>query len=116
MVGIENLKMAIVGAAKGSSAIFEIMEDGSVGLSDLGSLPDIFTALRQLAGVEWSAIDDELKDIDDAEKDELAAIFEENFDIEADDREALIEQGFALVLMAAQAIMAFMTVGAQVKK
>jgi hypothetical protein len=116
MADIVNLKKLIGPTAKLATAIGGILADGQVTLGDMRYVPEIFGALRGFAGLEFSAVLPEMKDLTDAEREELARLFKTNFDITAESTEAVIEQGFELVLMALQAVVAFVTIGGKVRK
>lgn len=111
-----NLKKLVGPSAKLATAIGGIMADGQVTLGDMRHVPSLFAALRGFAGLDFAAVLPEVKDLSDAERDELVAVFRNSFDISSDSTEHAIEEGFALVMMALQAVTTFVTLETKVKK
>ncbi len=116
MADIANLKKLIGPTAKLATSIGGILADGQVTLGDMRYVPDIFSALRGYAGLDYTVVIPELKDLNDVEREELAKLFRDNFNISAETVEAVVEQGFDLLLMALQAILTFVTIGKTIKK
>ena len=115
-LGITEVKELATAAAKLGTAAGRILEDGKVGLADMVHVPMILGGLKDLSGVEFASLLPELKDLSEGERDELAAHFGALFDLPNDGVEAIVEQGLAIVLMALEAILAFVKVGDKVKK
>ena len=106
MAGIkESKEFVLFGVALGD-ALYKSFEDGSIGLSDIFKLVPVFksakAALEGLAGVP-----EELKDLDDAEKEELVAAVKAQFDIADDKMELAIESAFEMAVAAIQLIASF---------
>lgn len=115
-LGVQDVKAVAAAVAKGTSVVAAILADGTVDFRDMIEVPALFSALRGFAGVDYKAVLPELKDLDDAEKSELAADFAAKFDLPSDSVEKVVEQGYAIVLEAVEAVLAFTKVGALVKK
>lgn len=115
-LGITEVKELATAAAKLGTAAGKVLADGKVTLADTVHVPGILSGLKDLSGVEFSKLVPEMKDLDEAEREELAAHFSATFDIPNDTVEAVVEQGLALVLMALEAILAFVQVGAKAKQ
>lgn len=114
-VGIENLKALATGVAELSTAVGNIMKDGSIGVGDLGQVPAIFAAIRHLAAADVKAVLPEAKDLSDPERVELAAHFSAVFDLPNDTVEVIVEQGLEMVLMGLQAILSFVAIKGKAK-
>lgn len=114
-MSVENVKKVIVATAQVASAAGAVLADGQVTIGDLKHAPALLAGLKGFAGVNYRDALPELKDMDDAEKASLDAAFRAAFDIQANDIEAAVEEGLALLLVAIQAIMAFVDMSAKVK-
>lgn len=114
-LNIENLKSLTVAVAKLGVGMAGVLEDGTVTISDMKHIPAILGGLRSLSVVEYKKLLPEMKDLNDAEREELGKLFGTEFNIVNDSLEATIEQGLALLLMALQAIMTFVSIGEKVK-
>jgi hypothetical protein len=114
-LGVQEVKDLASAVAKTGAAAAKILADGQVTLSDTVHLPGVLAGLKGFADVEYLALLPELKDLDEAERAELAKDFQSKFDIPNDTVEAVVEQGYALLLEGLDAVMAFLKIGQQVK-
>lgn len=112
---ITNLKKFIIASVALSNGFAEALEDGKIGVSDLFILKDIVAALKDFSGVNFKELLPEMNDLTENEKDELVSFFKLNFDIENDDREAVIESCFEVVLEAISAVSFFIELSKKVK-
>ena len=97
MIGIENIKKCVGAAADLGSLVSKVVE-GGLSLSDLRYLPDAFEVISLLFGTSYSELSNELADLSLQEKEELAALFSERFDLPSDSLESAIEAGVKLLL------------------
>jgi hypothetical protein len=114
-LGVQDVKALAGAVAKGASVAAKVLADGDVNLRDMVHVPELFSALRGLAGVNYLSVLPQLTDLDEAEKAELAADFRAKFDLPQDTVEVVVEQGYAILLEAIQAVLAFVKVGQKVK-
>lgn len=97
MKGIEETKDALKFIIGFGEAIDKSLEDGKIGYADLFN----FAPVMMDAGAAFSGIDQvpgELKDLSKEERDELVKFVEEEFDIDNDNLEILIEKSFKAIL------------------
>ena len=109
-MGIDDIKKFVEAVARSATAIGKILADGEVNWKDMVYVPDLFMGIRSFAGIDYKAILPQSKDIDDTERAELAKLFRDRLAIDGGTTEATVEQGFELILMALQAIFAFVEV------
>lgn len=93
MLGIENLKKVVVAAVHLANKIDEITQDG---FQPLGDLVSLLPNLADSIGVIKNGRDawKEFQDLDDAERDEVLAVVKEEFDIDDDQLEDIVESAF----------------------
>jgi hypothetical protein len=97
MPGINETKDVVLAAVALGNAVSKSLEDGKIGISDVGSFVGAVTALpAALAGI--GQVKAELADLDDAEKAELLAAVKSHFDIADDKVEAIVEDSLKLVV------------------
>lgn len=111
-LGIESLKEATLAVAELSTGIASIVE-GGLALSDLKHVPKVISGIRHASKVKLAEVIPQAKDLDDAEKVELSALFKESFDIVNDDIEKVVEEGLAIVLEGLQALLSILNIGAK---
>lgn len=114
-LSVQELKDLAGAVAKIGTGIGKVLEDGKVDWRDTVHVPAILSGIRELSEVSFQALLPELKDMDDAEREDLAAHFRGAFELPNDSTEAVIEQGLELVLMGLQAVLAFTKIGQAVK-
>lgn len=96
--GVDNLiKVGDVIVEGGHVAEKMINEEGS-GMAKAAHMMLMFDELMALPTVDFSLLDDELKELDQADKDKLNAHFKEKLDLEDDEVEEKIEKVFAMAL------------------
>jgi hypothetical protein len=91
VLGIESLKAVVVVAATLGNVGGEVMQDGKIDSADfiiVGKLVPMFPALLK---VEWAKVVPEVKDLTQAEADDLVAFFKAQFNIPQDAMETKIE-------------------------
>jgi hypothetical protein len=94
-MGIENLK-ALLTVIVSFIVVGDKMGHESNWNARLSHLFGLIPQLTGLSGIVWSQIDDEIKDLDLAEKEVLLTTFKEKFDIIDDKLEAMIEEALSL--------------------
>lgn len=114
-LGIANILALTASVGLLGTATGKIMADGAVNLKDLPHVDDVFAGLRQIGKVKFVELLPEVKDLDEAEAAQLAAKFSETFDLPGDSVELVVEQGFALLTKAVEAVMSLWHVGEKVK-
>lgn len=114
-LGIADIKALSGGVAKLGSSVGKILEDGAVDFKDLPQIPGLLAGVREVSRANLSLVLPEVKDLDEAEKAELAADFSAKFDLPNDSVEGVIEQGYAILLEALEAILSFQKIGGLVK-
>ena len=104
---VENLKKLIGGVAELGTAGSKVMENGRLDLLDLRQVPAIIAAVRNLGGLDLKELVPESKDMSDAEKAEVSALFQEKFNLKSESAnlEKSIEEGMGLLLEGLQAIL-----------
>lgn len=90
-MSVDELKILVGFIAKLGSSSWEILEDGKVGISDLGDLWDILRAAQSIIQVDYGKVVLELADLSDEEKDELVQIFIDGFNGPIEDIERTLE-------------------------
>jgi hypothetical protein len=93
-LGIENLKKVVKLIAALAGVGDKIGHDTSV--SRWGNLFELIGAVREIAGLQWSQVLPEIKDLDAVERAEIEKVFKDQFDLVDDKLEAAIEKGIAI--------------------
>jgi len=95
-LGVTNLKKCLDVAYE----LGNVLEDAAApnqSLSQrLGHSMQLLDELMALPGVDFSKVDDEVRDLDDGDKAELLAHMKQKFDLDDDVLEAKVEEGVAL--------------------
>lgn len=114
-ISVENVKKLVtyLGAAK--KEVDGIMEDHKVSLRDLKHLPGIVRAIKGLVGVDYKQLLPELSDLDDAEKEELKAVFAEAFKLPNPELNEALKDGFAFLIEAVDAVLALLKMNEIIK-
>lgn len=108
MIGIENLEKVAKSVGKIGTQVGSALEDGKVNMEDIDEGMAIIMEFPNLSSVKYSQLDDEVKDIDDAEKARLAQVFSESFNLPNDNIEETIEEGLVIILGVVRFVMRFM--------
>jgi len=103
-LGIDNVKMLVVGVASFGSVVSNVLADGKVGLSDFAQIMKLTTQLGNISSLDIKAVIPEIGDLDAEEKVELCKVFDENFNLVEDEIEAKIEAGLAATVKAIEAV------------
>lgn len=103
-IGIANLTALATVLAAAANLVGAVLDDSKVNLKDLPHVGDALSVVGQLAKVDFDQIESEAKDLTGEEQDQLAAHFKTVFDLENDDREALIEEGLGYLIKGYEAI------------
>ena len=90
--GIENLKKLLTVFFKFVNVGDKMGHENNWG-SRMSHLFGFFPTLMTLGSIEWSLLDDEIKDVDDSERLGLTSWAKQEFDIIDDKLELLIEEG-----------------------
>jgi len=90
-IGIDNLKIMFKSIARLSSITANGLSDG-IGASDVMSLIDVLKIANELKEADFSAMPQEFFDLDEEERNEIFELFKEEFDLENDFIEDVIEQ------------------------
>lgn len=85
------LSQALVSVAKSANLVGKVLEDGQVGVSDLGTVIAGLGDLSGLAAINLSAVVNEAGALTDAAKAEAVAAFSKAFDLKQDAAEGAIE-------------------------
>lgn len=85
------LSTALVSVAKASNLVGKVLEDGQVGVSDLGTIIAGLGDLSGLASIDFGAVVTEAGTLTEAAKSEAVAAFAKAFDLKADAAEGAIE-------------------------
>jgi len=93
--GIENLKL-LIGVILSFITIGDKMGHENNWTSRWAHLVGFLPSLMSLGSINWSLLDDEVKDIDDSEKEEIRLFVNEKFDILDDKLEETIEEALAI--------------------
>lgn len=102
--GIENLKTLTIGVASVATGIGGIVEDKKVNIKDLQHGKDLIVGLVGMSKVKYSELRNEISDLSEDEKIELADIFEREFDLTEDSLEMKIEQGMTYLFKGLDAV------------
>ena len=93
---IKETKEVVAFAISLAEAIDASFKDG-FDLSDLASFID--PVIKSVSAIDgFALVDDELADLDDAEKDELISYVQDEFDIEDDVVEEVVERAIAAIM------------------
>lgn len=114
--GIENLIAVAVAGARLGSIADDIFEDRKVNFADLPHAMSAFSALRDLADVDFGQVVPEAKDLDQIEKEQLVTEFDKVFDLANDGLEQKVEAGLKLAIEAASALQFLLDLGKRAKK
>lgn len=114
-LGIDNIIILTYAVAESASKAEAIFADGRISVGDWPLLPGLVRSLSKFGDVSFRDILPEAKDLDEAEKKELAGVFKAQFNIEDDNIEDIIETGFAVLLEALSAVLDFVNVGKKIK-
>lgn len=112
-LGIANLMALATVIAASANVAGAVLHDNKVDLKDLPQVPAAISVVGQLSDIDFDQVEPEIKDLTGEEQDALAAHFKKVFDLENDDREQVIEQGFDYLL---QGYEAFKSLSALAKK
>jgi len=115
IIGIERIKKAIAVAAGFGKQIEAALADGKFTLSDAPAFVDDIIGLVTVAK-EPKALLAEVKDLSAEETEELKQVFEEQFDLENDDTEKVVEQGIILICQTGELVSNFIAYGQQFRK
>lgn len=94
-LGIENLKKVIVLTTTLANTGDAVGHDTTA--ARWAKLLGLISAIPNAASIDFKAVMPEIKDLDEAEKAEILALFKADFDIADDKLEAAIEDGLAIV-------------------
>ena len=99
-IGIQNLKLILLAACEGGNVADDFRADWKAGnkLAAFSRVMQLMDEVLALQGLEPKLLDDELKDLSAAERDELIKAVGDKFEIENDKAEVLVEEGFGLVV------------------
>lgn len=114
-LGIENLKLAAKAVAKIGNGIGGVFEDGKVNAFDVVHLPTIFGGLTAAGQVDFAKLMPEAKDVDEAERPDLAKTFKDEFKLANVSQEQAIEMGFEILTWGLQALSLLAKVRGQVQ-
>jgi hypothetical protein len=99
---VKNIASAL---ALASNAVFSVMEDGKINLSDIPKIPQLLSALNNFTEIDYGKLLNEVSEVinpEDAQ--DIADHFAEVFNIPNDSIEAVIEQGLQLIVSGIEAI------------
>lgn len=94
--GIENLKKCIALGVEGGNVLDKVLHGSGIG--KWGALMDLLDEVVAMGSVDWSLLDDEWKDLSNAERDELKTFVAGKYDVVDNKAEAVVEKAFSLVL------------------
>ena len=96
-VGVENIIVVMEAAIAVGMDIADALEDGKFGWADtIGlakNIPDVVSAAKAA-----KELPDELRDLDDEERDEIVAYFADKFDLDNDELEEKLERVFSVAV------------------
>lgn len=98
MLGIENIKLVTVAIGAVSTGLGALIHNG-VGFEDIPAVQAAAFALYDLKDCEYSQVKSEILDIDSTEQGVIAQLFADNFNIEAESKEEMIEKGCSFLMM-----------------
>lgn len=107
IVNLTALTVALAGTATVAGKVFE---DGEVTLGDLKHAKAALDTLKKYKGVDYKSLLPEAKDLDDKEREDLAALFAQTFVLPpaAKTTEEVVEAGLGYLLLAVQALGVFL--------
>lgn len=97
LMEFENIKKAIVIAAKLGNVAGKVFEDGKVSVADLSILPEFVMLFPAFIAVDWTKMIPEAKELKAEQSAELVALFNSEFDIPQEAQEHTIESVLAIV-------------------
>lgn len=104
MENIDTLKKAAVAVGQIATKVGSILDDGKVGIRDLPDLISLAAPAEQLLALSAKDGLDELWDLEQAEVEELVALFKKSFDLADDVVELAAEEGVELALRWAELV------------
>lgn len=102
--GVESLKKAAVAVGQIGTGVGKILEDGKVGIRDLGALVGLSGPVNDVLELTGDGLWDEVADLSSAEVPEASAAFKKAFDLPDDVLELAAEEGVELALRWAQLV------------
>ncbi len=115
-MSIEKSSELVGDIADLASLVGAAMEDGKLGVSDLGELLSALPKLAALAQIDYPALYEEVKALSPDEAQALADLFCQRFDIPQDSVEAKLEAGLGYVKQAMEVYMIVQALIKAVKK
>lgn len=97
MIGIANIEKLVQATAQFATVVGKVAQ-GGITLTDLRYLPDAFEVASLFFRVSYSELQAELADLSVQEKEKLADMFRQRFDLPSDSIEQTVEAGVALLL------------------
>lgn len=94
--GVENLKKVLDIVLEGGNVAEDIAKEEGNTMAKIGHVTQMFDELMALTGVDFSLLDDEIKELGDVDRAELLAHMKSKFDLENDVLELKIEEGLSL--------------------
>jgi len=115
-LGVVNLTLLTTALGQAATVGGLIFEDGDVTIGDVRHLRGVLVALKKLKAVSYLELLPESKDLDDAEREELSALFAQVFVLPSSlkTHEEIVEAGIGYLLLAIQAIGIFLPGGTAV--
>lgn len=96
LVGVENIKKLVMLGVEMGNVADKIVQGG--GVSRWGALMDLADEAMALTSVDFSKVDDEYKDLSDAEREQILAEVKVKFDIADDKIEGVVEGALGIAL------------------
>lgn len=95
-VGTQNLKKVLDVVLEMGNASEDMLRGGQSLMQRLSHISQMFDEFMALTSVKYHLLDDEAKNLDDAEKAELIQHMKMKFDLDNDELEAKIEAGVSI--------------------